>query len=60
MTEAERIAEKIIVRANAGYHDRDDYPPYAVTPWDDRPRWSDYLKKIAAIVIAEELTAVQP
>lgn len=57
MTKAEEIAAKIIDRANDGYHARDDYPPFATTPWDDRLRWSDYLKKIAAIVIAEEIAA---
>jgi hypothetical protein len=50
------IAEAIVKRANDGYHsDPDNYPPYALTPWDDRTRWSDYLKKKAEEVLAEEL-----
>jgi hypothetical protein len=51
--EAQAIAERIIQAAKDGYHRCEDYPPYAVTPWDDRLRWSDYLKKIAAEVLAE-------
>lgn len=48
------LAELIIQRANGGYHDREDYPPFALTPWDDRLRWSDYIKVIAAEVLVEE------
>lgn len=44
----EQFAEQVIQTANDGYHRRDDYPPYAMAPWDDRLRWSDYLKKIIA------------
>jgi len=32
--------------ANDGYHDRKDYPPYALMSWDDRNRWIAYLEKI--------------
>ena len=49
----EELAEKIIQAANDGYHNRPDYPPYALTPWDDRLRWSDYIKKVAAEVLAK-------
>lgn len=40
--------EKVLQIANDGYHDREDYPPYATTPWEDRNRWTAYLKKISA------------
>lgn len=29
-----------------GYHDRDDYPPYALAPWDDRNRYREYVIRI--------------
>ncbi len=37
---------EVIQTANNGYHDRDDYPPYALDPMSDRNRWMDYLWKI--------------
>ncbi len=37
---------KVLEAANAGYSNRDDYPPFAMAPWDDRNRWIDYLKKV--------------
>ena len=40
--------EKVLQVANDGYHNRDDYPPYAMSVWEDRNRWIDYLKKINA------------
>ena len=36
----------VLNKANEGYHQRDDYPPYALASWDDRNRWSQYLSKI--------------
>lgn len=59
MKTAEEIAEAIIETANAGYHYRSNYPPYAITPWDDRVRWSAYLKEIATEVLTEELNAAR-
>lgn len=55
----EQIADAIIQRANDGYQDQANsgYPPYALAAWDDRTRWSAYIKKVAAIVISEELKA---
>lgn len=53
---AEKLAAKIISTANAGYHGRDDYPPFAAAPWDDRPRWSAYIMKVAVEVLAAEST----
>lgn len=29
-----------------GYHHRKDYPSFALTPWDDRNRYRDYIFKI--------------
>lgn len=51
------LAEAIIDRANDNYHVSDSgYPPFALAPWDDRIRWSDYLKKVATEVLTEELS----
>jgi hypothetical protein len=38
--------KEVIKKANDGYHNRDDYPPYAIASWDDRNRWIAYLEKI--------------
>ena len=38
--------KEVMKKAHDGYHDRDDYPPLALMPWDDRPRWTKYLEKI--------------
>lgn len=40
--------EEVLRIANDGYHERDDYPPYAFDPMTDRNRWSAYLRKINA------------
>ena len=37
---------EVLKRANDGYHDRDDYPPFALVSWDDRALWNAYLRKI--------------
>lgn len=37
---------KVLDTADNGYSDRNDYPPYALAPWDERTRWSEYLRKI--------------
>lgn len=29
-----------------GYHNRDDYPPFALMSWDDRNRYRKYVFKI--------------
>ncbi len=56
MKTPEEIASAIIQRANDGYgKDASGYPPYAMAPWDDRLRWSAYVQKVAAEVLAEEL-----
>ena len=38
--------KKVLDIAREGYHNRDDFPPYALASWDDRIRWTDYLCKI--------------
>jgi hypothetical protein len=58
MKTPQEMAAAIIQRANDGYHrDAGDYPPFALTPWDDRIRWSGYIEKCAAEVLAEELAS---
>jgi hypothetical protein len=55
---ADEIAAKIIERANAGYRTimkGSGYPPFALTPWDDRIKWSAYIQRVAADVLREEL-----
>ncbi len=50
--------EKVIRKAQDGYHDRDDYPPFALMSWDDRAKWTAYLRKInEEIDKAEEETS---
>ena len=48
MTNEERVAliEKIKQAIDNGYHDRDDYPPFAIVSWDDRSRYKNYVYKI--------------
>jgi hypothetical protein len=53
------LGDRIIKRANDGYHTRltvgpKDYPPYALTPFEDRVRWSKYIKTIADEIEAED------
>lgn len=55
----ETLGDRILKRANDGYRTRlttgpQDYPPFAVTPWDDRQRWSKYIKAIADEIEAED------
>lgn len=38
--------EKVLNTAMDGYNNRDDYPPFALTSWDDRNKFIEYLKKI--------------
>ena len=40
-------------KALDGYGKRDDYPPYAIAPWDDRARWRAYMEIINAELDAE-------
>lgn len=48
----ENIAAAIIQRANEGYHsDAKNYPAFALLSWDDRPRWSEYIRQCAVEVL---------
>lgn len=40
------LIEKIKREIDNGYHNRDDYPPYALMSWDDRNRYRTYIYKI--------------
>jgi hypothetical protein len=47
MNNKERVdlIEKIKQEIDNGYHNRDDYPPYAIMSWDDRSRYRAYVFK---------------
>lgn len=54
------LGDRIIKRANDGYFTRltegkKDYPPYALSPMEDRIRWSKYIKIIADEIEREDL-----
>ena len=38
--------KEVLKIANEGYHERNDYPPYALVSWEDRNKWNKYLEKI--------------
>lgn len=38
--------KEVLRKAHDGYHNRNDYPPFALASWDDRNRWCEYLEKI--------------
>lgn len=44
-------ADAIIHKLDGGYHDREDYPPYALVSWDDRNRYRKYLINVLADMI---------
>ena len=44
--EREELIEKIKRAIDDGYHNRDDYPPFAIMAWDDRSRYRKYVYKI--------------
>ncbi len=48
MTNEERVdlIKKIQREIDGGYHDRKDYPPFALMSWDDRSRYRGYVFKI--------------
>lgn len=29
-----------------GYHERNDYPPFAISPFEDRPRYHQYVERV--------------
>jgi len=43
--EADKIKE-VINKSGSAFSDRDDYPPYAITPWEDRNRYRGFFFKI--------------
>ncbi len=40
------LIEKIKREIDDGYHNRQDYPPYALVSWDDRSCYRRYVYKI--------------
>ena len=38
--------KEVMEKAQDGFHDRGDYPPFALMSWDDRNKWNKYLEKI--------------
>jgi hypothetical protein len=56
------LGDVIIALANNGYHNQEKtgYPPFALAPWDDRIRWSNYIKKIADEIEAEQAKTTVP
>ena len=39
-------AKSIRRKIEGAYNDRDDYPPYALTPFADRPLYHQYIIKL--------------
>lgn len=56
MKRGEALAKRIIDTAHDGYRHQAEsgYPPYAIMSWDDRLRWTDYLKKVAGEVLSAD------
>jgi hypothetical protein len=52
MTKEESIILKNTI--DRGYHDRKDYPPYALAAWDDRNRYREYVFKIIDELVKEK------
>jgi len=48
MNNQERVEliAKIKREIDNGYHNREDYPPYALMSWDDRNRYREYVFRI--------------
>jgi hypothetical protein len=50
--------EILIRKMNGAYHERltkgpKDYPPYALTSWDDRSRYDTFIRKLIAETMEE-------
>lgn len=41
-----KLIEAIKREIDSGYHQRKDYPPYALVSWDDRHHYREYVFKI--------------
>lgn len=46
---------EILKELDDGYYDqeKDDYPPFALTPWDDRERYRDYIYRVLRRLVDE-------
>jgi hypothetical protein len=42
----EEAKESIRKKIEGAYHERKDYPPYALMSWDDRARYHQYIMKL--------------
>lgn len=41
--EQARYIERAI---SGGYHERNDYPPFAIVSFEDRPRYHQYIQRV--------------
>jgi len=48
--EAQKLKDKI----DRGHHERQDYPPFAVTAWEDRNRYREYVFRVIDELVEEE------
>ncbi len=44
----QKKVDLIMRELDFGCHEqeRDQYPPFALTPWDDRNRYRDYIRRV--------------
>lgn len=47
-------AEALKMKIDRGYHDRDDYPPFALDSMEDRIRYGAYVFKIIDEMVKDE------
>jgi len=50
--------ERLLRKMDGAYHERllegpKDYPPYALTSWDDRARYDAFIRKLIAETMKE-------
>lgn len=48
------LAKEIKHKVDMGYHNRDDYPPFALVSWDDRNKYREYIFRIIDEVCNEK------
>lgn len=41
------FANALLRKLDNGYHDREDYPPFAIDPMTDRNRYREYVRAVA-------------